>query len=156
MKLLGVDPGGTTGLALYDTETYEFEFPYDGQLGPKPHHHRLFDTVHLFEVDRIICERFDYRRNLTNANLIPVEYIGVLKAAAVSVRVTTGHEAEFILQKQLKGKRGLWTDEKLEAVGLLKPITKWGHRNDAVRQVLYYLTTQMNDMYWIEKYGEAT
>lgn len=153
MKVLGVDPGGTTGLALLDTDEQEFEFPYDGQLGPQEHHYKLFDLVHLLGPDVIACERFDYRRNLTNVELSPVGYIGVLKAACVDARVTKGTEVKLVLQKQLKGKKGLWTDEKLKALDLYTPAMS--HKNDAIRQALYYVTTELKDMYWVNQYGST-
>lgn len=148
MKVLGVDPGGTTGLALLDTDGQEFTFPYDGQLGPQEHHLELYDVATDTRIDVIACERFDYRRHLTNVELSPVEYIGVLKAAAREYPLS-----ELVLQMQLKGKKGLWTDEKLKVLDLYTPAMT--HKNDAIRQALYYVTTELNDMYWVNQYGST-
>lgn len=148
MKVLGVDPGGTTGLALLDLDKQEFSFPYDGQLGPQEHHFELYDLVIETQPDVIACERFDYRRNLTNVELSPVEYIGVLKAVKDEHPVS-----ELVLQTQLKGKKGLWTDEKLKALDLYTPAMS--HKNDAIRQALYYVTTELKDMYWVNQYGRT-
>lgn len=144
MKILGLDPGGETGWCCYNTRTHELE---SGQLGPKEHHRELWRLMADLAPRAIACERFDYRRNLGNVDLIPREYIGVVKLYSNLTNT------KMVLQTQLKGHKGLWTDDKFKALGIYekgKP-----HAMDAQRQALMYAVNEASDSYWIERYGEA-
>lgn len=150
MRVLGIDPGGRTGLCLVDTENYTVEYPEDGVLGPDDHHNALYSLCLSTRADVLACERFDYRRQLNYADLISVEYIGILKMLVQDVP-----NKELVLQTQLKGKKGLWTDDKLKALDLYAAGKDLKHRNDATRQALFYVTSTLRDMYWIEEYGNT-
>lgn len=145
MKLMGVDPGGTSGLCLYDVATRELKRI---QIGPSEHHCDLRNLLSDYAPNLVVTERFDYRRRQEHAELISVEYIGVMKEWCS--RTNTG----LVQQQQLKGHRGLWTDAKLKALDLYVPGKP--HAMDATRQVLFYEVTVLGDNYWIERYGEAT
>ena len=142
---IGLDPGGTTGYCLYDPFTREVTVQ---KLGPHEHHSRLWTSLIVHRPQKIICERFDHRPNQKAANLISREYIGIAK-----LYVATHSGVELVMQTQLKGHKGLWTDAKLKSLGLYNPGK--GDDNDALRQVLYYVTTEENDMYWVNKFMEA-
>lgn len=144
MKIVGLDPGGTTGYCVYYTETQEVA---QDEIKRKDHHWNLYKTLRLDNPDVIVCEQFDYRPNQKVADLHAVEYIGVVK-----LYCDVYDYVELVFQTQLKGHRGLWTNDKLEAVGLYVP--GMPHAMDATRQVLYYVTVMMKDHYWVNKYRE--
>jgi hypothetical protein len=141
-KIVGIDPGGTTGLVIYDHN----EKSWKGMELVGEHYQALHNTLHDAEPDVIVCERFDYRPKQGSVDLDPVEYIGVIKLYCQQFNVPAHY------QDQLKGHKGLWTNDKLKVLGLYVPGK--GHAMDAMRQVLYYLTVARNNMYWVNKYKE--
>lgn len=143
--IVGVDPGGTTGLAVY--EPGDSHFKEQTELGPHEHHTDLFQYLSDHFPDTIVCERFDYRPKQKAAELTSVEYIGIIKYFCDYAT------ADLVLQQQLKGDKGLWTDDKLKALGLYK--VGMPHANDATRQVLYYVTVTMGDKMWLHNYKKA-
>lgn len=154
MKIIGLDPGGTTGVCRYTTFESGGSPSIDSfQLGPEEHHLELFDFLVEDRPQLIVCERFDYRPRQGNADLSPVEYIGVVNMYEQLCKHDQ-HEpdVDVFYQQQLAHDKGLWTDDKLKVVRLHTPGQP--HANDATRQVLYYVTQHMNDPYWIELYGK--
>lgn len=153
MKIIGLDPGGTTGVCTYITfESGGFPSINPMQLGAEEHHLYLYDFLMGYEPDLIICERFDYRPKQKSADLSPKEYIGVVKLYE-QFRDYGNNPVEVCFQQQLKGDhgKGLWSDDKIMTIGLYQP--GMPHAMDALRQILYYVTNTMNDNYWIELYG---
>lgn len=138
--ILALDPGGTTGVcALVKDELYV------GQLGPDEHHRELFNLVSRGSSliptewyypywDTVIYESFQYRNSLTKADLIPVEYIGVIKIGAHVSRTRTQSQTPSMAKK-------LFDDQKVKALGLWTPGLP--HANDAVRHMLYYLVVTL-------------
>ena len=148
--VLGVDPGVTTGLCAYDTEEDRLWYPgYHGLLGPKDHHEDLEYLIAEYEFDVVACEEFKHRR-VDKAILTSVEYIGVVKLAEQKTPTLTA-----VFQPVMKGKKGLWTDDKLKALDIYHPGKDGEHINDATRQCLFYLTTVMQDYTWINRYGNT-
>ena len=141
---IGLDPGGETGYCIYDPFTREVSTSI---LTADEHHNRLYTNLVVHRPKKIICERFDHRPNQKAAELVSREYIGVAK-----LYTQTHYGVELVMQQQLKGHKGLWTDDKLKVLGLYNPGE--GHDNDALRQVLYYITVEENDLYWVRKYQE--
>lgn len=139
-RYLGVDPGGTTGLAMY------IQAQEDGrwnrkQIGPLEHHELLFEELREFAPHVIVCERFTYQQR-DKVILVPVEYIGVVKFYS---RVT---RTKLHFQSASQGK-GFWDDKKLTQIGLHLPGQP--HANDATRHLLYYFTQELHDMTWVHK-----
>jgi len=141
---IGLDPGGKTGYCLYDPFTREVSVD---QLTEDEHHSKLWTYFVVHKPKKIICERFDHRPNQKAAELVSREYIGVAK-----LYVQMHKSVDLVMQQQLKGHRGLWTDDKLKVLGLYE--TNTPHGMDALRQVLYYVTVEENDLYWVHKYQE--
>lgn len=165
LAILGLDPGGTTGWALYTAdvihdisgerptpEYYNEKFDA-GQIGPGPHHRRLWSLLEAWTVTNtiIVCESFEYRRNAKdrsrdNIVLDSKEYIGVAKLYKEMFDHTAADrpgELQLVFQTAAIGK-GFWTDEKLQAVRKFStPKTKWPHANDAMRHLLYYMVFKM-------------
>lgn len=142
-RIIAFDPGGTTGIAIWTPDHIGMQRV---QLGPQEHHEVLENTLYDFEPDVIVTERFDYRPKQGHADLSPVEYIGVMKLYSQKFDVPV------VQQKQLKGHKGLWTDDKIKALNLWIPGKP--HAMDATRQLLFYMTEE-GCFDWIEAYGRA-
>lgn len=143
MRIIALDPGGTTGVATYvDGEWEHF------QIGPEEHHVQLYTFLGEFKPEVIIYERFMYqRRELTRGvslNLDAVEYIGIVKLYYLLVDWTI----ELVCQTPHQAKK-FWTDDKLKTVGLY--ITGAPHANDATRHLLYYLVVNRGERQWVMK-----
>lgn len=146
MKVLALDPGGTTGWVLYTLkeETYGLTEKWDeGQLGPEEHHVDLYMLINslcmeaLAQNDEfiVVCESFEFRQNRQrdNINLMSKEYIGVVKLIAQTLGIpvvfqTAGAAKPFV------------TDQKLKAMLLYS--TNQRHANDAKRHAVFYLVTK--------------
>lgn len=142
MRLLGLDPGATTGWALFikgaPTERYR-----SGQVN-QVKVWNLLNTA-KFGADKdvamgkedvsdltIICESFQHRQ-LPKVDLSPVEVIGVVKEWARQNTV------EIIWQTPAQGK-AFFDNNRLAALDVLKrPATTWRHANDAMRHIMWYL-----------------
>jgi len=134
MKIVGIDPGETTGLVYYnDVEVPNWDFV---QLGPLEHHEELWYTLYVIQPHIIVCEKFDHRANMA-AKLMPLEYIGIVKLW--SVLNWQNSSTELVMQSPSQAK-GFWTNEKLKAVSLWKG-NGLKHSMDATRHVLYYMMT---------------
>ncbi len=152
MRLIGLDPGGTTGFTVCDF----MELPdgqiqnvkWDmGQIVGDYHHRELYQWLDARrdEVDadssnlRVVCESFEYRKGLRdNVVLVSLEYIGVTKLFCddYSVRLqmqTAAVGKAFFWPSSTRPKR----EDRLKAVGLYKPGSP--HWNDATRHALHYL-----------------
>ena len=84
MRILGIDPGKSTGLAVYDTDTLSFirmdETP-KGIYGFKPAFKGLYGGMHSpLGITHLACEGFTLRSsNKFTADLSGVEIIGWMK-----------------------------------------------------------------------------
>jgi hypothetical protein len=169
LSIIGLDPGGTTGWALYTADvihhpvdpdiavpTVEFynENFVSGQKGPGHHHLRLWHLLEQWTTVNtiIVCESFEFRRNekdrsRDNIVLDSREYIGVVNLYEQYYHETTSNQPgvfEVVYQTAALGK-GFWTDKKLAAVGkFAAPKTTWPHANDAMRHLLHYMVFKMN------------
>lgn len=143
-RILAFDPGGTTGVAEF--------YAHDGTLGTwqietTNHHRRIWRLLYGRMPEIVVTERFDYRPRQSHAELISVEYIGVLRLwCAMNV-------VPLVEQTQLKGHKGLWTDDKFKEMKLYKESSP--HAMDALRQLMHYHTTN-GDERWINLYSEVT
>lgn len=146
MRIISLDPGGTTGWACY-TESQLASYVYNvndftyGQLGPHEHHKELYDLLRSgIEHDyRIVCESFEYR-NESRSGLVLVsrEYIGVVKLfcqetltlyfpQTASVGKITGNS--FVQPANL-ARLGLWAKGGK---------SRMNHAMDAVSHLLQYM-----------------
>lgn len=129
MRLLSLDPGGTTGYALIDYDDDYFRIIESGQVAGGLKGFIEWDSS-FFEaigVERIICESFTLREGIYGADLSPVYIIGALEAL---------YQNEEIIYQEPKLKP-LCDDERLKKMGYHergKP-----HRNDALRHAIIYL-----------------
>lgn len=129
MRLLSLDPGGTTGYAIIEYDDSYFRIEDSGQI---PGALKGFldydsDVLEVQNFDLIVCESFTLREGIYGADLSPVYIIGALEALYQSTK---------IVYQEPKIKP-LCDDERLKKMGYHKRGTP--HRNDAVRHGLIYL-----------------
>lgn len=142
INMIAIDPGKTTGICLHRNRAISAFIFKDG-------HKALYEFIASFKPEVVIYERFDYRPHQPNVDLIPVELIGVIKLYCQK------HLCQEVPQKQLKGHRGFWTDDKLKALGLYK-VGQQGHSNDALRQMLFFITFDLGNDYYVQQLGKVT
>jgi hypothetical protein len=140
MRLISFDPGGTTGVAIYDDEFEEEGSAWSRfELGPQEHHADLWATLTL--ETEIVYETFDYqRRDIefgVSLELISREYIGIIK-----LHQQMSEDQTVKLYPQKPAQRMFWTDEKLKQLGLW---VSSEHERDATRHLLYYISFTLGD-----------
>lgn len=129
MKLLSLDPGGTTGYALIEYDDNYFRITDSGQVpgGLQGFLEWDSDFYEAIGLDLVVCESFTLREGIYGADLSPVYIIGALEARY--------DDTEIVYQEpKLKP---LCDDDRLKKMGFHergKP-----HRNDAVRHGIIYL-----------------
>ena len=153
MRVIALDPGGTTGVAIMSTDSNDTS-PADTNwkfLELKgAHHWDLWQLLEREDPHYLIYERFQYqRRELdkgVSLSLASVEYIGVLHLW-LSSKEKRGSPVYDICQTPAQAKN-LWTDDKLLKVGLYT--TGSAHIRDATRHLLYWLTVTQGHRKWFE------
>jgi hypothetical protein len=144
--ILALDPGGTTGVCLYNPirNTTEVEELGDGS---SDHHIELWNMLtetlaesyeHKVKL-HIVCESFEFRRTEMHRdyiNYIPREYIGVAKLFCHLHRIT------LYMQKAAQAK-GFFSDDKVKKLALWVPGRK--HAMDATRHYLYHRVFILDD-----------
>jgi len=162
MRIVSLDPGGTTGYVIYCTGVPGGIYTY-GHLGPEDHHYKLRTLLEecaaYQESMYIVYERFDPRNN-DFAKLISVEYIGVIKAFNQASGVPIVAQGSSIKPHKAKATNqatGWATDEKLQQLGLLlTPKSTWKHANDAMRHLVYFVChnpivpTKLSDQFFAQ------
>lgn len=144
MKVVALDPGETTGYAVYSRYTSQGGYERSltsSQMGSHPHHLALYEFLELAQPQVVVCEDFKYQRGPGGHNLTPVEYIGVVKLW------TAERHVPLVLQP--RSRKTLWDDGKIKELGLWKPGKP--HAMDAVRHLLYYLTVDHHEYYYVKQ-----
>lgn len=149
MRLISFDPGGTTGVAVYDDE-FADDDPQPGwsrpgwyrfELGPEEHHADLWGV--LVNEHEIVYETFDYqRRDVEHGvalELISREYIGIIK---LHKQMMDEEALPVNLYPQKPAQRMFWTDEKLKQLGLW---VSSEHERDATRHLLYHVSFTLGE-----------
>lgn len=132
MRVLAIDPGGTTGYCYANVvdgavELYPFQIVDDVD--------EAFFRVRDFKPRYIICEDFEYRnRARAGLNLFPVQLIGVVRLYELTA---PGGECALYLQKASQGK-AYYTDTLLKQMKVYKRGVP--HGMDATRHLLQWLT----------------
>lgn len=129
-RLLCLDPGGTTGVALleYDEET-EPAIIWHKQIEGGLHGFLNFhwDQLEDWLYSEIVCESFTLREGVYGVDLSPTYIIGALEAL---------HPVDDIIYQE-PSMKPLCDDERLKKMGLYTPGR--GHAMDAVRHGVIYL-----------------
>jgi hypothetical protein len=139
MYCVALDPGGTTGAAVVESEGEQWTMNVL-QLGPEPHHEQLFRKIALWKPEVIICESF-INVGMDAAVLTSREYIGVVRLY-VQMLVFQGHHCELVFQSSSIAKQ-FWKDSQLKAFHAYVPGMQ--HARDAIRHYLYWRTFTLND-----------
>ena len=137
MHVIALDPGITTGVALYTNwpkkyiKTDQLKLPHEG----------FFDYLVQNKPTEIVYESFIYQRR-NKVVLYPVEVIGVIKLYAQT------YDIPLYVQSASQAK-GFITDEKIKALGLW---TKgYPHGMDALRHLLYHEIVTKGETRWLDK-----
>jgi hypothetical protein len=129
VRILAVDPGGTTGWMVWADNYGSRPIVTDWGEGDPESVYLLLNDLHDYHLDVIVCERYDVTVNTLKKTrqYDALELIGVLR-----------HEAwrrgiPFVLQAQ---NPKFSTNARLKACGLY---VKGDHGRSAARQLLLYL-----------------
>ena len=136
MRVLWLDPGVKTGLALYDTETkfLVLQIIPDGLAGLRNYwqwHTELESAVRSGDLV-LGCETFEAEEGTHGLDLTPVEIIGWLKGLGVPIHWQ---------RRNQRGKGKLITPAVLKRAGLYpkRGELKEGHQVAALQHALAYL-----------------
>lgn len=149
MKAIAIDPGGTTGWATFEVDTYDSTgdvrwhgksvqdcFKSFGQLTGDMHHAELRELLRSERPDILIVERFEHRNNDFSL-LVSLEYIGICKEYAQTFKII------LVMQGASQAFPFDEAGQKLERLGLvLKPYKTWKDANAARKHLVFYLATQ--------------
>lgn len=127
-KILSLDPGGTTGVAVisYDDNSLELEDHFQVKGGLQGFID-WFKDVNYDEFVIIVCESFTLRPGVFGADLSPTYVIGALEGMAI------GKDIAY-QEPKLKP---LCDDDRLKKLGFHVPGNQ--HANDAIRHGIIYL-----------------
>lgn len=138
IRVLGVDPGGTTGLAVLDATASRW-------WGTKFDQLKGIDLVRAY-IESLVADP------AVQPDLVAVEKFVVSRRSGRSSSAQAGEAARLIIGgvQQLCQQHGVrfvqrpagivkpWaTDRRLDAAGLLAPTKGLGHARDAARHALY-------------------
>jgi len=140
MHLLSLDPGNTTGWAVFNAERHELL-----QAGAdKLTLYQLYKMIASTIPDEIVYESFRLYASksdtMINNDFYPSQLIGVIKLYAEQFQVP------IITQSAAKGK-AIWKDDKLIKFGYSHNII---HARDAIRHGLTYLETHRTLEGWLK------
>jgi len=132
IKVIAIDPGGTTGYCYAEISEGEYCHYYPFQMVDDVED--LWDRLDRFAPRFIIMEDFEYRqRARAGLDLTPVKLIGV----AQLYELKAPHQCALYLQKAATGK-AYYRDPTLKQHGLYKRGVP--HGMDASRHLLQWLT----------------
>jgi hypothetical protein len=136
MKVVSIDPGGTTGYAVGVIEDGSMKVS-TGEASWS--HLDLYNQLQLSKPDIVVCESFEFRRKEQyGVNLIPRELIGVVELYTQQRSIDPlGTPCRLDYQSASQGK-GFYTDDVLKKDKLYR--TGHPHANDACRHLLHWFT----------------
>lgn len=127
--ILSLDPGGTTGVALFEVTEDEVELIWVKQIQGSLRGFLDFhwDVLEGMNLDMIVCESFTLREGIFGADLSPVYIMGALEALYPTTKLV-------YQEPKLKP---LCDNDRLKKMGLYTPGKP--HGMDAVRHGIIYL-----------------
>jgi hypothetical protein len=132
MKIIALDPGVTTGVAIGNIDDKGLMSVDAFQKNYQ--HIELFSTLQLEFPEHVICESFEYRNtSRSGVNLYPVELIGVVHLFIQGCISPVG----LYMQNAATGK-GFYSDNKLKEAGVYQRGVP--HGMDALRHLLQWYT----------------
>ena len=162
MKILAVDPGPTTGFAVYDDSTRKYScwmeelFGVNSRLVENGAHDHLWNVLSTVDFDILIVEKFEFRkddvRTREKIDLRAAEFVGVCMLYAQQ-----NPHVKLVMQgsNQACGTSSFWGDWKV-GNQRLRTLGVWDskahpHGIDALRHLMYYVTFTLNDKEMILK-----
>ena len=141
MRIIALDPGVTTGVAIYRSDdNTPGRDPFE-QFQFKGSHAEFWDIVlQRDDWNAIVYEKFTYQRR-DRVELYPVQVIGVIRMYAQQEDIP-----EF--SHTASAAKGLITDDKLKKMGLWIPNLR--HAMDATRHLMYHLIVTRGEPQWLE------
>lgn len=145
MIVLGIDPGGTTGTCIYDTESplepilEEVGGGVEGFVEWSDRQEKTYPLGALRH--ETVCESFRLDGRTEKPDLSPVEIIGFLKGTFEGVHFQTPTQAKSLITNDVLKRAGLYPK---------RGQVKGGHGLDALRHALYYLTVTVKHRETIE------
>ena len=127
--ILGIDPGGTTGISLVEfSPKDEPKLVASIQVpdGLKGFLNWYISSKH--DWDFVVCENFTLRPGVHGVDLTPTYIIGALEALELNKKK---------VYYQAPSQKPLCNDDVLKRMGLFFP--GMGHANDATRHAIIYL-----------------
>jgi len=142
LRILGIDPGRTTGYCFAHLLNVSDELNSPVLLiDPRQHMDDvddLWDRIAEFKPRYIICEDFEFR-NKARAGLVlfSVQLIGITRLYELKGAPLLKHQCAVTLQKAAQGK-GYYSDLLLKQIGVYKRGVP--HGMDATRHLLHWMT----------------
>ena len=136
--ILSIDPGGTTGVAIYESGQFRsLEIP-DGKAAFYRWFGGITDSADLEDLT-VVCESFTIPTATASKSRQddPYMILGYLSGWCLL------HSVPLHVQSPGQAK-SFSTDSKLRRIGWYEG-TKGGHANDAARHLLVYLVTHRSD-----------
>lgn len=127
--IVAIDPGETTGVCWFQLNRFWWR-----EFGPTEHHGVLWKFLYTLDIDNVVCERFDKRSDNPGAELISLEYVGVVKSFC---RVYEGKTLYY--NQTASDAKTVWNDSKLERLHIELPPKHPAHMRDAMRHLLLCL-----------------
>lgn len=143
--MLGVDPGGTTGLALFEYSDDDYELLWKKQVpnGLQGFLDWHYDEGDLLALDTIVCESFTLRAGIY-PDLTPTYIIGAIEALWPN--------AVYEIEYQKPDQKHLCSDDVLKRMNLHSPGKP--HANDAIRHGIIYMRNRKNKRVLQEGWGD--
>lgn len=130
MKIMGIDPGKTTGIAIIDIEHGKIRPIYFAECKDET----LFDIQHLFgEVDLIVCEKFDIDPKFARAGKLDGDNMPAPRVIGAATLLAKMHKTRFELQSRTIKPVGYGLSNQLYQKG------KAGmHNQDALAHAVFF------------------
>jgi hypothetical protein len=148
MRILAIDPGPTTGFALFNRGAWDV---WEEEVGNYADFANAIEAMLTAET-LIICERFQFlheNRDRMKIDFTPAELVGVIKFVAGNT-----DNAGLVMQNPsvAVGRTAFWGDGP-GGNAKLKKLKLWfegkKHGRDAVRHILWYITFTRKDDYYL-------
>lgn len=135
MRVLAIDPGVQTGIALFDSKLVEVTLLHIVEGGLQGFQNWWQSNTTFFPHDVLVVESFELEQSEHTVDTTPVEVIGYLKSLGIPI----------VWQRRMeRGKNKLCSDAVLKRAGLYPPRGSVGakHQVEALRHCLSYLIQQ--------------
>jgi hypothetical protein len=154
VRILAVDPGPTTGFAIYDSEAREAKSKgivdvWNEPLGTDSHN-QLWNVLEITDCNVMLVERFEFRKDdaqRAKINYDAAEYVGVCMLHAQ--QNPRGYR-QILVSASTIGKSAFWSDDnkRVMQIGLYNAKAA-PHGMDALRHILYHVTFTYGDPFYI-------